>query len=379
MRTARLRLRQWSDADLAPFARLNADPEVMRYFPAPLSREDSDAMVARMRARIDSDGWGLWAVETLDAGDFVGFVGLVPVKETLPFAPAVEVGWRLAREHWHRGYATEAARAAVRFGFEQLGLGEIVSFTAQANRASQAVMDRLGMRRAGAFEHPALAAGSALRAHWLYRLSRRDWEAAAASAAVVFECGRFHAREVDTAGIPALQRFFEANPGYFLIVHGEPPGPHEARDEFMQLPPANWPYTRKWLLAFRAPDDAIVGVADLLEDLFSAGVWQIGLFMAAERLHGTGVPQALYAHLEAWMRSRGARWLRLGVVRDNARGQRFWEKVGYVDVAERRDYALGARTHTLRVMAKPLAGGSLEEYRRLVPRDAAPTASAATP
>lgn len=150
----------------------------MRYFPAPLSREESDSMARRMQARIENHGWGLWAVETLAGGEFVGLVGLVPVKDTMPFAPAVEVGWRLARAQWHRGYATEAARAALAFGFETLGLDEIVSFTARLNRPSQAVMERLGMRRAQPFDHPSLAPDSPLRLHWLYRLSRGEWEGA---------------------------------------------------------------------------------------------------------------------------------------------------------------------------------------------------------
>lgn len=120
-------------------------------------------------------------------------------------------------------------------------------------------------------------------------------------------------------------------------------------------------------------------MADIVSDLFAEGVWHLGFFMAAERLHGTGVPHALYAHLEAWMRSKGARRLRLGVVRENLRGARFWEKVGYVDVAQRRDYEQGGKRHTLRVMAKPLAGGSFDEYRALVPRDREPAAAGAQP
>lgn len=190
-----------------------------------------------------------------------------------------------------------------------------------------------------------------------------------------FECGRFHAREVNDADLAPLQRFFEANPGYFEIVHGGPPTPDEAREAFEQRPPADWPYARKWLFAFRAPDDSIVGVADVIEDMFASGVWHVGFFMAADRLHGSGVPHALYAHLEAWMRLRGAKWLRLGVIRGNARGERFWQKMGYVDVSERRDYVRGGGTHVLRVMAKPLAGGTFEQYRELVPRDAAAVAN----
>ncbi|HET9653556.1 MAG TPA: GNAT family N-acetyltransferase, partial [Usitatibacter sp.] len=311
-------------------------------------------MARRMQAHIENHGWGLWAVETREAREFVGLVGLAPVKDAMPFAPAVEVGWRLARGHWHRGYATEAARAALDFAFEKLALDGIVSFTAQANRASQAVMERLGMRRTEAFEHPAIDPASALRRHWLYRLARTEW---------------FRPHEVTAGDLPALQRFLEDNPGYFRAVHGEPPSAHEAREAFEQLPPAGWPYTRKWLLAFRSPAGSIAAVADVIEDLFSDGVWHIGFFMAETALHGSGIPRTLYTQLEDWTRARGARWLRLGVVRDNGRAQRFWEKMGYVEVAERQGYVVGRRTHVLRVMAKPLAGGKLEEYRALVPRD----------
>jgi RimJ/RimL family protein N-acetyltransferase len=357
--TARLRLRQWTDADREPLAALNADPEVMRFFPAPLTRGESDAMMDRMSAHIAAHGWGFWAAETREGAEFVGIVGLVPVKGEMPFS-GVEVGWRLAKAHWHKGYATEAARAAVDFGFGTLGLREIVSLTARLNLPSQAVMARLGMERVEGFDHPGLAADSPLRPHWLYRLS---------SEPVAFACGTFGAREVRVADIPEVQRFYEANPGYFVHVGGSRPGPSAAREDLEALPPMEWPFTRKLLIAFRGRGGEIVAVADVLANLFSPGVWHLGFFMAADPLHGSGVPHALYAHLEAWMRSQGARWLRLGVVRGNARGERFWEKMGYVDVAERRDYPLGAKRHTLRVMAKPLAGGTLDAYRELVPRD----------
>lgn len=176
--TPRLRLRQWRAADHAPFAALNADPRVMAHFPAPLSREASDAVAQRCEALIAERGWGFWAVETKADGEFIGFVGLhVPIAE-LPFSPCVETGWRLATAHWGRGYATEAARAALRVGFETLGLDEIVAFTALSNRPSMAVMERLGMRRdAATFEHPAVPEGHALRTHCLYRLGREDWQA----------------------------------------------------------------------------------------------------------------------------------------------------------------------------------------------------------
>jgi RimJ/RimL family protein N-acetyltransferase len=370
LETDRLRLRQWTERDREPLARLNADPEVMRYFPAPLTRAESDAMLDRMRAHIDANGWGWWAAETREGGDFVGAVGLVPVKDIMAFAPAVEVGWRLAKPHWGRGYATEAAAEAFRFGFDALGLREILSFTAKINTPSQAVMSRLGMSRVQAFEHPSVDPASPLRDHWLYRRSRHRVE---------FACGNFTARAVAAEELPQLQRFYEANPGYFVRVEGAPPANTAARESLHGLPPLEWPFTCKLLIAFRGRDGEIAGVADVIADLLSPDVWHIGFFMAADRLHGSGVAHALYAHLEAWMRAQGARWLRLGVVRGNTRAERFWQRVGYVDVAERRDYPQGVLRHTLRVMAKPLAGGSLDEYRRLVPRDREPVASMENP
>lgn len=179
--TERLRLRQWCAADRNPFAVLNADPRVMEFYPAPLSRAESDALANRCQALIAERGWGFWAVETIDTQEFVGFVGLhTPVPE-LPFSPCVEIGWRLAAKHWGKGFATEAARGALRIGFEQLGLPEIVSFASVGNIRSRAVMDRLGMRQTEEmFEHPAIPEGSALRQHCLYRLSRGRWLASAA-------------------------------------------------------------------------------------------------------------------------------------------------------------------------------------------------------
>lgn len=377
--TPRLRLRQWTDADLEPLARLNADPEVMRYFPAPLSRAESDAMAARMRARIEDKGWGFWAVERRADGDFVGLVGVKPVPPAMPFAPAVEVGWRLARAHWRCGYAKEAALASLAFAFEKLRLPQVVAFTAELNQPSRGLMERLGMDRLEAFEHPGLPPGSPLRPHVLYALRRGAWERTReGSTRVGFACGTFRAREVAAEELPALQLFYEANPAYFRIVHGAHPSPDEARESLESLPPPDWPFTRKHLLAFHTRDDAIVAVADVVSDLFAPGVWHIGFFMAADAVHGTGVPHALYAHLEAWMRSRGARWLRLGVVRGNGRAERFWQKMGYVDVAERRDHVQGKRRHVLRVMAKAVAGGSWDEYRRLVPLDREPASMEAS-
>ncbi len=183
----RLRLRQWTAADRAPFAALNADPVVMEHFPAPLDRAQSDAMADRIEALIGQQGWGFWAAELLDgqdgpgapSGTFMGFIGLHRPTAPLPFAPCVEIGWRIARPFWGRGLATEGARLALRVGFEALGLEEIVAFTAQRNRRSQAVMARLGMREspAEAFEHPSVPEGHPVRPHVLYRLTRTAWRA----------------------------------------------------------------------------------------------------------------------------------------------------------------------------------------------------------
>ncbi len=176
--TARLRLRDWCDADREPFAAMNEDPVVMEYFPAPGTRAGSDAMIDRWRLQLAQRGWANWAVEIRASGEFIGYTGLSVPRADLPFMPCVEIGWRLAHRFWGQGYATEAARGCLEVGFERLGLGEIVSFTTLANRRSRAVMERIGMKEAPgrAFEHPAVPAGSSLRPHCLYKLSRIDWE-----------------------------------------------------------------------------------------------------------------------------------------------------------------------------------------------------------
>ena len=173
-RTERLVLRQWREDDREPFAAMNADPEVMRHFPAVLDREASDEVLDRLRAAVEERGWGLWAVERVGTGQLLGFTGLSVPRHPLPFMPCVEVGWRLARPAWGHGYATEAAREALRVGFDELGLDEVVSFAAVANTRSRAVMERLGMTRdpADDFDHPALPAGHPLGRHVLYRVRR---------------------------------------------------------------------------------------------------------------------------------------------------------------------------------------------------------------
>ncbi len=175
--TGRLRLRQWCAADREPFAALNADPRVMEFFPAPLSRAESDSMADRCEGLITERGWGLWAVETRSGREFIGLVGLHAVAPELPISPGIEISWRLAAEHWGKGYATEAARGALRAGFVQLDFHDIVAFTAVGNNRSRAVMERIEMRNTGErFEHPNVPVGSVLRTHCLYRMTREQWE-----------------------------------------------------------------------------------------------------------------------------------------------------------------------------------------------------------
>ena len=172
--TARLILRTWRESDFEPWAALNADPEVMRHFPATLTRIEADALAARNQDHIDQHGFGLWAVERREDGVFLGFTGLMTLRESNPLAPGVEAGWRLARHAWGQGYATEAARAAMDDGFSRLGLKQIVAFTAVPNLPSQAVMARLGMvRRTDLdFDHPMLPPGHVLERHLVWSLDR---------------------------------------------------------------------------------------------------------------------------------------------------------------------------------------------------------------
>lgn len=174
--TKRLQLRQWRASDRTPFAALNANPQVMAFFPERLSRFQSDEMADRCESLIDQNGWGFWAVELKHTRQFIGFVGLHRPTAALPFAPCVEIGWRLAPAYWGQGLATEAAHACLQTGFCTLALTEIVSFTTLKNLRSRAVMERLGMHAAGEFEHPSLPPGHSLRKHCWYRLARSAYQ-----------------------------------------------------------------------------------------------------------------------------------------------------------------------------------------------------------
>ena len=174
LRTPRLILRRWRSADREAFAAMNADPRVMEYFVSTLTREESDASIDRFERELAERPFGLWAVEIPGTAPFAGVVGLSVPNFTAPFTPCVEIGWRLAAAHWGRGYATEAARAALVHAWDVVELDEVVAFTTVGNERSRAVMARIGMHHdpASDFDHPKLPAGHPLRPHVLYRIAR---------------------------------------------------------------------------------------------------------------------------------------------------------------------------------------------------------------
>jgi RimJ/RimL family protein N-acetyltransferase len=180
LETERLLLRRWREEDRGGFAALNADPLVMEHFPAPLTRARSDLLLDMFDRDFEATGFGIWAVEELCSGELVGFAGLARVSFLAHFTPAVEVGWRLVPRAWGRGYATEAATAALAFGFETIGLDAVVSFAATTNRRSIAVMERLGMTHDPAedFNHPQISSRHPLCRHVLYRASAARWPGA---------------------------------------------------------------------------------------------------------------------------------------------------------------------------------------------------------
>lgn len=183
LNTPRLLLRQWQARDLEPFAAMNADPRVMAHFERPQARGESDRGAERIRRALADRGWGLWAVERLEDGRFLGFVGLQPVPEDLPFAPALEVGWRLVPDAWGQGLAPEAARASLAFAFGVLAADEVVAMTSARNTKSRRVMDKLGMTRdpADDFAHPRMPEGHPERSCVLYRLPGSRWRRQAGS------------------------------------------------------------------------------------------------------------------------------------------------------------------------------------------------------
>lgn len=170
-------------------------------------------------------------------------------------------------------------------------------------------------------------------------------------------------------GEACLQAFFEANPLYFLAVHGEPPRPGEAHEELFEDLPSGWPFTRKYVFGYRGAGGQLEAMANVVSDLLAKGVWHVGTFIVATARHGTGDAQALVRSLEAWAQRAGACWMRLGVVQGHARAEAFWLRCGYRQVAQREGVVMGSQTNVIRVMAKPLHGQPLSEYYSLVERD----------
>lgn len=181
LRSVRLLLRPWRPEDLGPLFAINGDPESMRFFAGTMTRAESDAWAERMQTHMEAHGWGFWVVEERDGAPFVGVVGLMTIPWEAAFTPAVEIGWRIAPAFRRRGYAEEAARAALDFAFGTLGLPEVVAFTVPGNETSWRLMERLGMEAAGEFDHPRLPVGHRLRRHVLYRLSAAAQQRGAAS------------------------------------------------------------------------------------------------------------------------------------------------------------------------------------------------------
>ncbi len=172
--TPRLILREWKEEDAVPFIKMNMDKEVMRFFPSTQTAEESMVLIARVKAHFADYGYGACAVERKDNGEFIGFTGLTHPRFESYFTPCVEIGWRLSKENWGHGFATEAATACLNHGFTSLGLEEIYSFTTTTNDPSMNVMKKIGMKHVGEFEHPGLPDGHILKTHVLYKITRND-------------------------------------------------------------------------------------------------------------------------------------------------------------------------------------------------------------
>lgn len=299
--TPRLVLRQWREADRGSFAAINADPAVMEFFPSLQDRAASDAMIDGWRAQIDAQGWGNWAVERRDSGELAGFVGLTRPRRALPFTPCVEVGWRLGRAHWGRGFATEAARTALAYGFENAGLAEIVSFTALVNRRSVAVMEKIGMANARAdFDHPALPEGHVLRRHCLYRLRSEDWRRDPV-ALVAFDPA------MAAALVPMWRESFEAALG----IHD----PHPLVEQ------------QAYLLEHVAPFNSIrvaVRGGEIVGFIAASprGIAQLYVRRGYQRL-------GLGTRMLRWAQERSDGWLQLHTFARNAAARAFYERHGF--------------------------------------------------
>ncbi|MGZ5086113.1 MAG: GNAT family N-acetyltransferase [Usitatibacter sp.] len=185
----------------------------------------------------------------------------------------------------------------------------------------------------------------------------------------LFTAGDIRCVELTSERLPDLQRFFDENAAYFHLVTGAAPRVDEALETYRMRPPDGWPFERKWLLGFEREGPGLVAMADVVVNLFADGVWHIGLFIVGSPLHGPGAAASIYEALESWMSARGARWSRLGIVEGNVRAERFWEKMGYVQIRRRIGVTMGAKKNNIRGMVKSLAGEILRDYLDRVPYD----------
>ena len=189
------------------------------------------------------------------------------------------------------------------------------------------------------------------------------------SPTTLFSVVPYRAVELIESDIRALQRFFDANPEYFETVNGQPPREDEARQEFVEMPPAGMGFTKKWMLGFVHEQHGLIGMATILSDFLAPRVWHIGLYIVASSLHGSGVGRSIYEALEDWMKNEGALWVRLGVVVGNRKAEGFWERLGYSEVRRRTDVETGRKRSEIRVMVKRLDRKPLGDYLDLVARD----------
>lgn len=303
--TPRLRLRQWRNADRAPFAALNADPAVMEFFPAFIAREASDASIDAWQSQLVERGWSNWAAEIRATNEFIGFVGLTVPRRALAFSPCVEIGWRLARAHWRRGFATEAARDVLRVGFARLGLPEIVSFTAAQNRRSRAVMERIGMHDAREdFDHPGIPEGHPLRRHCLYRLRRAQWEAGHAESGATLR----QAVRADVRGIRRVRRAVTENRLRSRLISDE-----EVIDAIERT-------GRGWVIEC---ENTVIGFA--IGNAENGNIWALFIDPGHE---ARGYGRRLHDEMTGWLFARGLR--RLWLTTDaGTRAERFYKRAGW--------------------------------------------------
>lgn len=306
METARLRLRPLAPADAPAFAAMNADPLVMRHFPAPLTRAESDAVLHRLVARRAEHGFGPDALER--DGAFIGMLGLQPVPFEAPFTPAVEILWRLAARHHRQGYAEEAARAVLQHGFTTLRLPEIVAMTVEANEPSWRLMQKLGFRRAADFDNPRLPEGHPLRRHMLWRLP------SPASIAPLRDAR-------DLRDFAALLDAYVASLGVDLAYQGWPA-------ERAALP---GPYAPPHGAALLARDAAGTPLGCVALRPLGEGIAEMKRLYLTPAARNRGLGRALAEAAIAAARAAGHRELRLDTLGEMVEAQRLYRALGFTE------------------------------------------------